>query len=283
MSPISILKAVTESFSPRGRALAQLKKQVEYHRQQLSRFSPDGSEEGFASAMDGFLEFIHTYPHRDVYLDFERSPQFIQYQQFFLPYMLRLAWQMEDLTFADMISQDLDSEQKLGDIHAIHTKHSYARIEDAVNLADLSNCQSYVMLGCGKVPSSMFYVHDWTDIPRIVGVDNNEEAVIKATQICRKFGLDRISIEQADAGSFDLSSFDAIYWGQFCTPRKKVMENIIKTAKKNCKIILREPFHTGTLGTESILPSLDPRLEICGESEDLIGRFMLKHYILRLN
>lgn len=262
--------------------VGELRATVNGLKQELSRYSPGGSEEGFVGAMDKLLTFMRSYPDKEAFAKFSAEPDFIRFREFFSPYILRLAWDMEDRTFDEMMSRRLEKGQLLRDIMGNHTRGAYMRISDALNLADLSKANNYVMLGCGKVPSSIFYVHDHTDIKDIVGVDNLPEAVEKAQALVGHHGLSRISIVQADAREFDLSRFDVIYWGHFCTPRRSIMDNIIATARKDSIIILRDPFHTGLLGTESVLPYLDRRLQVCSQSEEYTGRFMLKHYLLKL-
>lgn len=266
----------------KSKQLSQLTKKLNWHKKSLSLYSPEGSEVGFVAAMDQFLEFISTYDDVSTYAAFEKAQNFAQYQTFFSPYFLRLAWEMEEKTYDLMMASRLEPGQKLKDIMGDTTKNVYCRISDTFKLIDFSNCHKFALLGCGKVPVSLFSLHDQTEIPSLVGIDNLPEAVGKANILVDKFSLNRISIIRDDASTLDMSAFDVIYWGQFAAPRKAIMENILATAGKNCTIILRDPFLTGTLGFESVMPYLDKGFKICAQSEEQPGRFMLKHYILRL-
>ncbi|MGH9550309.1 MAG: hypothetical protein ACRD3W_13085, partial [Terriglobales bacterium] len=173
--------------------------------------------------------------------------------------------------------------QKLGDILGTHSWDAYSRMADVLKLVDFSSCKSYIIAGCGKLPASLFYLHDFTNVPRLVGIDNDRAAFEGACEIVNHFGLqDRIEIRHADGADFDYSEFDVIYWGPFANPRLKVMESLLATAKKDSVIILRDPFHTGTLSNDRVLESLDARFEVCSVSSEHPGRFMLKHYILKL-
>jgi SAM-dependent methyltransferase len=235
------------------------------------------------AAAQALLDFMHAYEDEAAYAEFEKCSDFTSYYEFFSPRVLRFAWAMEDRTFDEMMSKKLAADQKLGDILGPHSWDAYSRMADVLNLVEFSSSCRYVIAGCGKLPASLFYLHDWTAADCLVGIDNDVKAVESARKIVAHFGLNRIQIDHADGIDFDYSSFDIIYWGPFANPRLKVMERILSTAKRDSIIILRDPFHTGTLANKGVLAELDPRFEICKVSDAHPGRFMLKHYILRLN
>lgn len=255
---------------------------LDYHRQRLEKFSLDYCGPDLVEAAQGLLNFMHEFEDQEAYAEFERGPKFLDYHNCFAPRVLRFAWAMEDRTFQEMMALDLRPSQKLGDILGPHSWDAYSRMADVLKLVDFSACKKYVIAGCGKLPASLFYLHDWTDVPHLVGIDNDQEAVVCAKRIVEHFNLSRITIEQADAVDFDYGEFDVIYWGPFANPRSKVMQRLLSTAKPESIIILRDPFFTGTLANEGILSSLDPAFEICKESGEHPGRFMLKHYVLKL-
>ncbi len=239
------------------------------------------NETAFISAVHQFLTFIRTYKDKKTFADFERSSLFLSYQRFFQPVVLRFTWLMEEKTFAYMIGRTLAGEQKLGDILGPHTRGAYERVSDLLQLVDFSRCESYAMMGCGKVPASLFYLHDWTSIPSLTGIERDPQALTMASQLVNSFELERIKIVEGDAANFDYGAFDVINWDPFATPRLAIMEQLAATARPDAVIILRDPFLTGTLAMESMLGLLDSRFHICAESEAYPGRFMLKHYILK--
>jgi hypothetical protein len=154
-------------------------------------------------------------------------------------------------------------------------------MEDAVKLMDFSTCRRLVVMGCGRAPCSLFYLHDWTDVECLVGIDRDRPSLEMAQQLVDGFGLRRVRIVEADACELDYGEFDVIYWGPFAMPRRKVMARVVETARLDSVVILRDPFFTGTLLFEPMAASLNPRLAICAESAAFPGRFILKHYVLR--
>jgi hypothetical protein len=42
---------------------------------------------------------------------------------------------------------------------------------EVLGLADFAACRRFIMTGCGRVPASLFHLHDWTDVGCPVGVE----------------------------------------------------------------------------------------------------------------
>ena len=154
--------------------------------------------------------------------------------------------------------------------------------EELCRMVDFSVCRSFVMTGCGKLPASLFFMFDKTSVPDLLGVDIDAQAVAMARELVAKWRLDRIRIEQRDAAQISYAPYDLVYWDPFATPRRNIMHRILETAHPDVTIILRDPFATGTLLMEPVLPYLDSRFVVTDESEGFPGRFRFKHYILRL-
>jgi hypothetical protein len=253
---------------------------LEVFREQLARCPGNEGDPGFLATMEEFLRFIGSYEDKAAYAAFETTAPFVQFRAFIAPCILRFTLAMESRTFAELASKMMPARQKVGSHLGGSTWGSYARMEDALKLVDFSTCRRFVMMGCGRAPCSLFYLHDWTDIECLVGIDRDPHSLGMARQLVDGLGLPRIRIVEADACDLDYAEFDIIYWDPFALPRRKVMERIVETARSDSVVILRDPFFTGTLLFEPMARSLG-RLAICGESAAFPGRFMLKHYVLR--
>ena len=268
--------------APLAGRVALLRSRLAAFRQRLAHSPADPAAPEFLTAMQEFLDFIRVYDDPDAYAAFERTAELAEFRASFAPCVLRFTWAMENHTFAELMAKKTPGLTKMGPLLGAHTWGSYARMEETLKLVDFSACRTYLMLGCGRVPGSLFYLHDWTAVDRLVGIDTDPDALRMARELVAAFGLTRIRILAADACAFDYGDYDVIYWDPFAIPRRKVMERIASTARQDSVIILREPFFTGTLLFESVVPSLAPRFAICAESATFPGRFMLKHYLLRL-
>lgn len=253
-------------------------------KQRIEPALESGDTQKFVEGMNDYLAFISTYNDGVAYDTFEIGPAFPAYHEFFLRATLELAWRMEEQAFDEIMAASLEPWQKMKDVVSTCVRGAYTRMEELPSLVDFSQFRSIVMLGCGKVPSGLFYLYDQTPIPAIVGIDNLPQAVEDSNALLRKFNLDRVRVIEADAATLDYSYFDAIYFGPFATPRKDVMKRIRATARPNATVILRDPVLTGSLGLEKVLPYMEPAFTLLksGDATKYRGRFMLRHYILKV-
>jgi hypothetical protein len=254
---------------------------LEVFRERLARCPAKEDNPEFLATMEEFLRFIGTYEDKAAYAAFEATGPLLEFRSFFAPCVLRFTWVMESRTFTELASKMTSGGQKVGPQLDRSTWGSYARMEDAVKLVDFSTCRRLVVMGCGRAPCSLFYLHDWTEVECLVGIDRDRQSLELAQQLVDGFGLRRVRIVEADACELDYGEFDVIYWGPFAMPRRNVMEQVVATARSDSVVILRDPFFTGTLLFEPMAGSLNPRLTICADSAAFPGRFVLKHYVLR--
>jgi hypothetical protein len=204
--------------------------------------------------------------------------------------MLRFTWEMEERTYAQLMASaqsavDLSTRTtpapKLGERLGDNTWGAYARMGKTLELFDCSKCRRFLMVGCGPVPDSLFYLHDWTAVPALIGVDNDTAALVKARQLVAAFVLDRIHIEDGDACDLDYAGYDVVCCSAFLTPRAPIMQRIANTASAGTLVIVRDPVLTGTLLFESVVALLPARFEVRARSADVRTRFMLAYYVLR--
>ena len=290
-SPVAVKSKSAPKVKSAPAKSESLKKRVKWLLNSLEdlkqRIEPpleSGDTEKFVAAMSDYLAFTSTYDDEVAYDTFELGPAFPEYHKFFLRATLELAWRMEEQAFSELMAASLEPWQKMKDVISTCVRGAYTRMEELPSLVDFLQFRSIVMLGCGKVPSGLFYLYDQTPVPAIVGIDNLPEAVSDSNALLRKFNLDRVRVIEADATKLDYSYFDAIYFGPFAAPRMEVMKRIRATARANATIILRDPIHTGSLGLEKVLPFMEPAFSLIksGDPQKYRGRFMLRHHVLKL-
>lgn len=284
-APAGRIGAVTDSLAipgtppPSARRPDRLADQIATLRRRLEAAS--GRPGDFLDAMDSLLAFVRDVDDREAWAAVEVRPEFARHRVFFGRCVLRFAWMMESLTHAELMARPFRAGP-VGPLIGRQTCGQYARMEELSRMVDFSACRRLVMTGCGKLPACLIYLHDRTSIPDLLGIDTDDDAVAMARAVAARWGLNRLRIERADAAEISYAPFDAIYWDPFATPRRRIMERILRTARPDAVIILREPFGAGTLLLEPVMPILDSRFVVTGESEGFPGRFRLKHYILRL-
>ena len=140
----------------------------------------------------------------------------------------------------------------------------YDRVADLFNHVDFSNCHRFVSVGCGRLPSTNFQIHDNTEVPEIIGIDILPEAIDVASKLATKLGFPRIRMELEDGRRYDYGQAQIVFVANIVAPKSDVLCQIADTATEDVQIILREPFSLGRLWAESGERVIDPRLEVIG-------------------
>jgi SAM-dependent methyltransferase len=109
-------------------------------------------------------------------------------------------------------------------------------MEGTLKLVDFSTCRRFLVMGCGRVPATLFHLHDRTDIECLVGIDRDPQSLALARQLGDRFGLRRIRIVEADAGNMNYAGFDIICWAPFALLRRKIMARVAATAHTSWKV-----------------------------------------------
>jgi predicted O-methyltransferase YrrM len=261
--------------------VALLQSRLEAFREQLAAFPAEGEDPGFLTGMEDLLAFIGAYEDTDAYAAFEKGGPLPEFRACFARHLLRFTWAMEGRTYAELLASIPAASAKAGPRLAHLKWQAYTKMEETLKLVDFASCRRVLVIGSGRVPASLLYLHDWTDVEDLVGVDRDPQSVAMARQLVDRLGMRRIRLVEADACDLDYGEFDVIYLGPFAMPRRKIMARVVETARSDAVVILRDPFFTGTLLFEPVAGSLDSRLAICAESAGFPGRFRLKHYVLR--
>lgn len=139
---------------------------------------------------------------------------------------------------------------------------AYSRVNDIFKNIDFSKCKKFTMVGCGTLPVTMFQVFEHTKVPEIVSIDVREEAVSTVKRIVEKYQMNRINPLLASGDAFDYSDSDVVYIANMVSPKKRVLERVIETARPTVQIVVRDPYSIGRLWTERGVDVFDERYEI---------------------
>ena len=134
--------------------------------------------------------------------------------------------------------------EKLGNLYEKIISKNYVRES---KIFDISESKNILHIGCGAYPITTITLAKFNG-GNIVGIDKNQKAVEKADYINRKKGyIDRVKIEKGDGESYPVDKFDAIIVSSCSIPKSKILEHLFKSAKSDCKIIIRESVGPGKL------------------------------------
>ena len=122
----------------------------------------------------------------------------------------------------------------------------------------LSNAKRVLHIGCGSYPITAMVLAEMNDV-NIVTIDNNARAIKLANKVIGRKNLDgKIRVEQGYGTRYPLDEFDTIIISGCSVPKIKVLEYVLKNAKLQSRIIVRDSF----LDMESIINSLNMHHDI---------------------
>ena len=124
------------------------------------------------------------------------------------------------------------------------------------------------MVGCGALPSTLFWLYDHYPSMEYIGIDIESDYIDLASDVVKGLRLKGILLKKADGRELDYSSVDFIYVANQVTPKKDVLEHIANTVAKNTQIIVRNPTRLGKLFAECIRNTLPRKFSIAHSGSD---------------
>jgi len=107
-------------------------------------------------------------------------------------------------------------------------------------LFNISKSKNILHIGCGSYPVTAITLAKINGC-KVVAIDNDPRAIKLANKvITRKKMEDRIAINIGDGRTYPIKQFDTIIISSCSVPKIEILNNIFRTAKINCKIIVRE-------------------------------------------
>jgi 2-polyprenyl-3-methyl-5-hydroxy-6-metoxy-1,4-benzoquinol methylase len=104
----------------------------------------------------------------------------------------------------------------------------------------ISESKNVLHIGCGSYPVTAITLARLNG-SKVVGIDIDARSIKMANNIINKKNLqDKVTINIGDGRSYPLEDFDTIIISSCSVPKIDILKHIFKTAKINCKIIVRE-------------------------------------------
>jgi ubiquinone/menaquinone biosynthesis C-methylase UbiE len=112
-------------------------------------------------------------------------------------------------------------------------------VENETNLANISDTDNILHLGCGSIPATSLIIAKKTKA-EITGVDKNYKSVKQAQKLLSKLNLsDRINVMHLDTADFPVEKFDLIIASQGIKPYTETLKHISKSMKNDARLIIR--------------------------------------------
>jgi hypothetical protein len=253
------------------------------HRDRLLESPDDDAAPERRAAVESLLLALREHDDANALDPLRATGELGEWRAFLGPYVLGYTAWTERRT-RERLLQEARLGTGLGARLAAEPYGAYARVADGLALLGGSRCRSAVMVGCGPLPDTLVHLHEHTSAARIVGVDNDREAVALARELVEAAGMgDRVSIEHGDAAARDYGDADLIVVSVFATPRRAVLGRIAASGQAGASVLLREPFGAAALLFEPVLPHLPAGLSVAATAPRRSGPFMLDYHALTLS
>jgi hypothetical protein len=161
-----------------------------------------------------------------------------------------------------LFAQRFERPVSFAEVASAYGVDVYRNLGSMFDVVDFRDCRHVVMVGCGRVPYTSFYIHDHADVPEIVGVDTEADAVAMANALAARLGYTRFRAEVGDGRSYDYSQAQVVFATSYVSGKAAMLSRIADTAPENVQIAAREPYSLGRLWTESYRIDSEPRLEL---------------------
>jgi hypothetical protein len=179
-----------------------------------------------------------------------------------------------------LLQRKLKGSESFAEIATAISLYSYERSADMFDYLDFRECRQLVLVGCGWVPATLFYVHDKTNISELVGLDVVPHAVETANELAQRLGYTRVRAEPQNGSTYDYGQAQIVYVvGMVGETKSAVLARIADTAPGNVQVMLNEPYSLGRIWSSAVEPSLDGRFYVAKRGQ---GRATRRNLLLKL-
>lgn len=123
---------------------------------------------------------------------------------------------------------------------------------------DISAHSNILHIGCGSYPLTEIILASCTT-GQIVGIDKNNQSVLRGQQVIKKNNLDkRIILKHGDGLDFPVEEFDMVIVSSCSQPKVKILQHLFQKVNSHSTIIVREV----DIATKDIINYIDAHQNI---------------------
>lgn len=224
--------------------MEQLLKDLNSFVSDLENINYNGQKEKFKNKMEEFWSYVKSYDDKETVELFLKSEHFKPLQakfKRFEEYYERLI-EVDDSMIINAEILNKDKESLLSFAKNNFVVDNYKMVQKELDMLEKKDIETLVMIGCGPLPETILFISDNTNISKIIGIDNSNEAIAMAGDIIRAMGLcDKVELFCIDGEEFDFSGADVVFVANATNNKDDLFKQISKTAKKGTEIIVRNP------------------------------------------
>ncbi len=180
--------------------------------------------------------------------ELEQQDYLAQHQEFFTACQRRYLAAKERQEVNSLLEKNKTVNRSIGDrLMSGFGINTYERVQDLCQMVDFSHCQRCVMVGCGALPATLFYLYDRYPKLEYIGIDIDSVAIAKAKETISWLGIEKICLVEADGSKFDYVEAGFVYIANQVSPKDLVLERIAATADPTVQVVMRDPTRRGKL------------------------------------
>lgn len=260
-----------------ARALAKL----DSHRRALDASVGDADEH--RHEVTSLLATLREWDDDEVLEDLVRNGAVDERRPTLARHLLSATWAEEESAWLREMGRARAAAAAAGRPLDEHPWGAYGGMRRTLELLDLDGCNRLVLVGCGPLPDSLFCCLDHTEVPHLVGIDQDASACARARALLDEMATDRIEIVHAEGVTFDYGTTDIACISAFVTDRAAVLERVIASGSPGTQVVLRLPIRAGVLLFEPTAPSLPDGLIERAGTDQPSGPFGLRYAVLEVD
>jgi tRNA A58 N-methylase Trm61 len=112
-------------------------------------------------------------------------------------------------------------------------------IDQEIILANITDCDKILVIGCGSVPATSILLAKKTDA-QIIALDHDESAIIKAKDIINWFDVEKnITLVFAEGMDYPVDDFSVVIISYGIKEPETIIRHLKENISSNCRIIYR--------------------------------------------
>jgi SAM-dependent methyltransferase len=204
---------------------------------QKSRLEQLGYQAG-ADFWEPFLKELGGYRDEAACNLFKASSSYGEFRHSFHEGFWHYAHERDLRRSAAMVA----SYQARGSIDRLSSDlRNYLERESAMVARHGGNRGSLISVGCGAAPETLLFYHHLFDQLKCFGLDIDPVSARLSQKRVDALGNGTAKILCGDGSNFDYRGFSTIHIANYVSPKKRVLEEVVRTASPGALIIIRTP------------------------------------------
>lgn len=246
--------------------LQKLISELDVFRQKLWKIDYIHNKYEFLQTMKDLRKYLSSCDDDKVTDLFLHSKFYIENVDFFVSMNQYFIRAMEADEALGILSKNQGDKRVIECMDVDYIIEDYQRKWNDIKDLDIKWDETLVMVWCGPMPETMLYIYENTPIKKVIWVDYNYEAIYIAWEMVRALGLTDIQLTYADGCDFDYSDVDIVYIPSFVEVKSEVMDQIVKTWKKDVQVLVRDIEWMNQLVYRWLSKDINPELKVSSVS-----------------